>query len=68
MFSANLEMVLTVAFREADSRRHAHLTLEHLLFAISHDPQGEEILRACGTDLDLLRQELRPLWRRHRLR
>jgi ATP-dependent Clp protease ATP-binding subunit ClpA len=59
VFSSNLEMVLTVAYREADSRRHAHLTLEHLLFAIAHDPAGEEILLACGVDLDRLRNELK---------
>jgi len=59
MFSANLEMVLTVAYREADSRRHAHLTLEHLLYAVAHDPQGEEILLACGIDLEELRTKLK---------
>ena len=59
MFSASLEMVLSVAVREAISRRHSHLTLEHLLFAVSHHPAGEEILRACGVDLDRLRASLR---------
>ncbi len=52
-------MVLNVAFREAVSRRHANLTLEHLLFAVANDPGGEEILRACGVDLERLRGELR---------
>jgi ATP-dependent Clp protease ATP-binding subunit ClpA len=59
MFSAALEMVLNVAYREAVSRRHANLTLEHLLFAVAHDPAGEEILLACGIDLDRLKAELR---------
>ena len=59
MFSAALEMVLNVAVREAISRRHSHLTLEHLLFAVSHHPAGEEILRACGVDLERLRASLR---------
>jgi len=52
-------MVLNVAYREADSRRHAHLTLEHLLYAIAHDPKGEEVLIACGADLDELRRQLK---------
>jgi len=52
-------MVLNVAVREAISRRHSHLTLEHLLFALSHHPAGEEILRACGVDLERLRTSLR---------
>ena len=59
MFSANLEMVLNVAYREAESRRHAHLTLEHLLFAIAHEPKGEDVLLACGVDLDRLRNDLK---------
>jgi ATP-dependent Clp protease ATP-binding subunit ClpA len=58
MFSASLEIVLTVAYREATSRRHTHLTLEHLLYALAHDQDGERILAACGVDLPLLRQEL----------
>jgi len=58
VFSASLEIVLTVAYREAVSRRHAYLTLEHLLFALAHDPDGERILRACGADLPRLRREL----------
>ena len=59
MFSTALEMVLNVAYREADSRRHAHLTLEHLLYAIAHDPKGEDVLASCGTDLDELRDRLK---------
>ncbi len=58
MFSAALEIVLTIAYREASSRRHTHLTLEHLLYALAHDPDGEKILAACGADLPGLRHEL----------
>ena len=50
MFSASLEIVLTVAYREAVLRDHAYLTLEHLLYALAHDPDGERILKACGVD------------------
>ncbi len=58
MFSASLELILNVAYREAASRRHTHLTLEHLLYALAHDPEGERILAACGTDLPVLRRTL----------
>ena len=58
MFSASLELILNVAYREAASRRHTHLTLEHLLYALAHDPEGERILAACGADLPNLRQTL----------
>jgi ATP-dependent Clp protease ATP-binding subunit ClpA len=58
MFSASLEIVLTIAYREALSRRHAYVTLEHLLYALAHDPDGERILGACGADLPRLRRDL----------
>jgi ATP-dependent Clp protease ATP-binding subunit ClpA len=58
MFSSALELVLTVAYREATARRHTHLTLEHLLYALAHDNDGERILTACGADLSRLRTEL----------
>ena len=58
MFSASLELILNVAYREAASRRHTHLTLEHLLYALAHDPEGERILAACGAELPTLRRTL----------
>jgi ATP-dependent Clp protease ATP-binding subunit ClpA len=58
MFSTAVEVVLHIAFREAVARRHAYLTLEHLLFALAHDPDGERILGACGADLRILRQNI----------
>jgi ATP-dependent Clp protease ATP-binding subunit ClpA len=58
MFSASVEMLLHVAYREAVSRRHTHLTLEHLLYVLAHDPEGERILAACGADLPRLRRDL----------
>src|SRR6476619_948768 len=58
LFSQALEIVLTVAYREATARRHTHLTLEHLLYALAHDNDGERILAACGADLPRLRRDL----------
>jgi len=58
VFSASIEVVLAIAYREAVSRRHAYLTLEHLLYALAHDPDGERILSACGADLPKLRKDL----------
>ena len=58
MFSASLEIVLAIAYREAVSRRHGYVTLEHLLYALAYDPDGERILVACGADLQRLRRDL----------
>src|SRR6187549_2471962 len=58
MFSASVEAILHIAYREAVTRRHAYLTLEHLLYALLHDTDGERILAACGADLAALRRQL----------
>ena len=58
MFSASLEAALTIAYREAASRRHADLTVEHLLYSLAHDSDGERIMHACGVDLPSLRHDL----------
>ena len=58
MFSASLEAALTIAYREAASRRHADLTVEHLLYSLAHDSDGERIMEACGVDLPALRHDL----------
>jgi ATP-dependent Clp protease ATP-binding subunit ClpA len=58
VFTPALERLLGVALREALARRHAELTLEHLLFAAAHDPRGEEVLRSAGTDVERLRRDL----------
>jgi ATP-dependent Clp protease ATP-binding subunit ClpA len=58
MFSSSVELILSIAYREATARRHTHLTLEHLLYVLAHDTEGERILSACGADLPALRHEL----------
>jgi ATP-dependent Clp protease ATP-binding subunit ClpA len=58
LFSTSVEVVLTIAYREAVSRRHAYITLEHLLYALAHDNDGERILAACGAELSKLRRDL----------
>ena len=58
MFSTSLEFILNVAYREAMTRQHTHLTLEHLLYALAHDSEAERILSACGADLPALRTTL----------
>jgi ATP-dependent Clp protease ATP-binding subunit ClpA len=46
------------AFRMATDRRHDTVGLEHLLLAITDEPQGRRMLTACGADLDVLRRQL----------
>lgn len=58
MLSKELESALTAAVNEVKSRNHEFLTLEHLLYAISIEEQGEEILEACGAEMERLRDQL----------
>jgi ATP-dependent Clp protease ATP-binding subunit ClpA len=58
MLSKELENALTSAVNEVKHRNHEFLTLEHLLYAISKQDQGEEILEACGAEMEKLRDQL----------
>jgi ATP-dependent Clp protease ATP-binding subunit ClpA len=53
-----LHLMLQASFREAMARRHAYVTVEHLLYAMMHDRQGGEILRHSGADLLTLKAAL----------
>ena len=58
MLSKELESALTAAVNEVKQRNHEFLTLEHLLYAISIEEQGEEILESCGAEMERLRDQL----------
>jgi ATP-dependent Clp protease ATP-binding subunit ClpA len=58
MLSRNLEQSLHRALALATERNHEFATLEHLLLALTDDQDGISVLRACGVELDRLRQEL----------
>ena len=56
--SASLEARLKAAFRLASERRHAYVTLEHLLLSIIEDESASDVLRACNVDLKKLNDQL----------
>jgi len=58
MLSKELEFTLNNAFKEARARRFEFMTVEHLLLALIDNPTAAQVLRACGGDLDTLRDEL----------
>ncbi|MBN93611.1 MAG: ATP-dependent Clp protease ATP-binding subunit ClpA [Deltaproteobacteria bacterium] len=59
MLTRELQETLRRALELAMELRHEFLLLEHLLMAMLDDPEGQEILEACGATLDELRPELR---------
>ncbi|TDJ15696.1 MAG: ATP-dependent Clp protease ATP-binding subunit ClpA [Deltaproteobacteria bacterium] len=52
------QLTLQAAFREAVVRRHAFVTVEHLLYALLHDSEGSEILKHSGGHLGQLKLAL----------
>ena len=58
MLSRELEVTLNLAFKSAREKRHEFMTVEHLLLALLDDASASNVLRACGADLDSLRQDL----------
>src|SRR5258708_15974646 len=58
MFGRTVEGVRKAAAREAVSRRHAHLTLEHLVFAIMKETSGDKIRGAAGANTEKIKTDL----------
>lgn len=58
MSQRELEMALYAAVREAETRRHEYVTLEHLLYALTHEPVSSKILKHTGANLKKLRKKL----------
>ena len=53
-----LQLTLQAAHNEAVARRHAYLTVEHLLYAVLFSDEGLDILRNSGADVDALQRDL----------
>jgi ATP-dependent Clp protease ATP-binding subunit ClpA len=58
MLSKELEFTLNLAFKEAREKSHEFMTVEHLLYALLGNPSAVEVLRACGGNMEQLKQEV----------
>ncbi len=57
-FSDTLEKAIHVALAHSNSLKHELATLEHLLLALTEEPDASLVLRACNVDLEKLRLSL----------
>ncbi len=57
-FSNTLEQAIHSALALANARQHELATLEHLLLALTDEPDAAQVLKACNVDLDELRKTL----------
>lgn len=58
MLSPRLEQTLHRAIALANQNHHEFATLEHLLLALTEDQDAIAVMRACGVNLDKIRQDL----------
>ena len=58
MLNRELEQTLNEAFKEARSKRHEFMTVEHLLLALLDNDAASTVLQACGADIVKLRKDL----------
>ena len=58
MLSKDLEVTLNLAFRDARSKRHEYMTVEHLLLALLDNDSASSVLAACGSSVEVLRTDL----------
>jgi ATP-dependent Clp protease ATP-binding subunit ClpA len=58
MLNRELEVTLSLAFKEARAKRHEFMTVEHLLLALLDNDAATTVLRACGVSLERLRRDL----------
>lgn len=58
MLSRDLEVTLNLAFRDARTKRHEFMTVEHLLLALLDNETAIAVLKSCGADVSGLRRDL----------
>ncbi len=58
MLSQELETSLNYAIQRAREARHEIITVEHMLAALLDNGSATRVLRACGGDIDVLRNDL----------
>jgi ATP-dependent Clp protease ATP-binding subunit ClpA len=58
MLSKELEFSLGLAVKQARDERHEFITLEHLLLVLLDNPRSASLLRGCGANIEVLRQQL----------
>ncbi len=65
MFNQDVQIAFTLAVREAQRRRHEYLTTEHVLYALLFEGVGQQIISACGGDIEGLKQLLENFFDMH---
>ncbi len=57
-FTSTLEAAIHAALAQANARKHELATLEHLLLALLDEPDASRVMKACGVDIEKLRNNI----------
>ncbi|MBN2871183.1 MAG: ATP-dependent Clp protease ATP-binding subunit ClpA [Campylobacterales bacterium] len=58
MVSSELNAIFQKAYAFARHQRHEYLTIEHVMLALLNSGEGEAVIRACGGDVEQMREVL----------
>ncbi|MFT8314470.1 MAG: ATP-dependent Clp protease ATP-binding subunit ClpA [Clostridium sp.] len=53
-----LNEIITAAYNEARDKKHEYLTPEHILYASLFFDEGKKLIKSCGGDIELLKDDL----------
>ncbi len=65
MINKEFELTIEAIIRDAKSRNHEYLTVEHILFAVLHDELGIDIIKGCGGNISALRSSIEKYFDEH---
>ncbi|MBW1750196.1 MAG: AAA family ATPase, partial [Deltaproteobacteria bacterium] len=58
MLSRDLELALIKAIKEAKTKKHEYVTVEHMLWGLLHDDLANHIIDKCGGNHDTIKERL----------
>ena len=58
MLSRELELALIKAIKEAKTKKHEYVTVEHMLWGLLHDDLANHIIDKCGGNHDTIKERL----------
>lgn len=58
MINKEFELIMEATIKDALSRRHEYVTVEHILYAILHDDLGADVIKNCGGNIPNIKKAL----------
>jgi ATP-dependent Clp protease ATP-binding subunit ClpA len=65
MINKELGLAIDAIIKDAKIRRHEYLTAEHILFALTHDERGIDIITGCGGNILRIKATLEAFFEKH---